>query len=232
MSRVFGSAVLPLVVYVVLAAVPAAAQDREQAAPAGQAAQTTQQQGPLVLEPIHSGLVVSPDVKMTRVNGTTRTLIGAYGGWLLEDALLLGGGGYWLADRSRDLGMAYAGFVVGWTMPAASRVRFGARALVGGGQATIGRDVTLTLPFDSGRDGFFHHDQDAAGTNAQPATFTGNARFHQGFFIAEPQAELVLQVKGWMAIDVAAGYRAIAAARGFDQQLRGPVGSLGVRFGV
>ncbi len=199
------------------------AQDGQPAAGSQGGAQTAQQ-GPLVLEPVHSGFVVTPDAKVTRLNGATKTLVGAYGGWLMEDKLLLGGGGYWLANDSRDFGMGYGGFVIGWAVPATQRIRFGVRGLVGGGQARTRRDLTFTVP------DFDHHDFPPGG-NVPTTTFTQRVRFDQGFFIAEPQAEVVVRVSRWLAIDAAAGYRAIAAAHGLDSQLRGPVGSLGLQFG-
>ncbi len=233
MTRLCASERLVLLFCVLLVAVPASAQDL-QAAATNQASGSQGQQGPLVLERIHNGWVITPDVQVTRFDNSTRTLVGAYGGWLLEQTLLLGAGGYWMVDGSHDQGMGYGGFVIGWTMPATARIRLGVRGLVGGGQATIGQDVTMTLPpFDSDHPHGGMGPWWDGGAGITPTTpFTEHARFHEGFFIAEPQAQAVFRVVPWLAIDVGGGYRAVAGAHGLDKQIRGAVGSLGVRFGV
>jgi hypothetical protein len=47
-------------------------------------------QGPLIVERIPSGWVVSPDVTITEVNKQAATLVGAYGGWLSDRTWLVG----------------------------------------------------------------------------------------------------------------------------------------------
>ncbi len=192
------------------------------------------QQGGLVVEPIKSGLVVAPDVRVTRVNGFTRTLVGAYGGWQVDDRLLLGGGGYWLPDRAGDVDMAYGGGVVGCTMPLGRAARFGARALFGGGEATVTGSVAVPFPhpfdFDMGQltalglDGRFN--------NLPGDHMTGHARVHEGFAIAEPQADVIVHLNRLVALEGGVGYRLIGAANGFEKQLRGPVGSVSLRLGA
>ena len=59
-------------------------------------------QGPLIVERIPSGWVVSPDVTITEVNKQAATLVGAYGGWLSDRTWLVGAGGYWLANNSHE----------------------------------------------------------------------------------------------------------------------------------
>ena len=105
------------------------------------AAQTTQ--GPLVLERLHSPFVVTPDYKITDIDGDTGQLAGAYAGKLLGDILFVGGGFYWLVDGDHGEEMRYGGLVLGWSMPAGRVVRFGARGLVGFGTATLGVDGQL-----------------------------------------------------------------------------------------
>src|SRR5437870_6862794 len=100
----------------------AAAQDRT--ATSGQNAQ-----GPIIVERIKTGFVGAPDVKITDVDHTTSTLAGAYAGWLYDGALFVGGGGYWLANRSSDRRMAYGGLVLGWLARTDRRVGFGLKTL-------------------------------------------------------------------------------------------------------
>ncbi len=92
----------------------------------------------LVLEPVHSPFVVAPEYKITDFDGKVGQLVGAYVGELVNGQLLIGGAVYTMVNGSHDTGLTYGGFVIGWTMPAEARFRFGGRALVGGGSATLG----------------------------------------------------------------------------------------------
>src|SRR4051812_50089125 len=65
--------------------------------------------GPLVLERLDNGVVLAPDVKATSFDGQIGTLLGFSGGWLQENALFIGGAGYWLADRPRQRGPGLGG---------------------------------------------------------------------------------------------------------------------------
>src|SRR5258705_3975048 len=116
-----------------LVASTAQAQNPPAAAPAN---------GPLVLERIHDSWVLAPDFKVTDVDNRTGELACAYGGRVIDNTLLIGGGGYWLANDARDFKLAYGGLVVGWKSPEFGRIRFGGRGLAGAGRATLGFDVT------------------------------------------------------------------------------------------
>ena len=102
--------------------------------------------GPLVLERIHNDWVVAPDYKITRLDDRTGQLAGAYVGRLLDGQVLIGGAGYWLANRSRDFELAYGGLLIGWQSPELGRIRFGAKSLIGGGEASLG----VTFPIMGG----------------------------------------------------------------------------------
>ena len=58
---------------------------------------TPRTQGPMIVEPIHSGFLAAPDVKVTEVDRRTSELVGGYAGWVTDDTFFVGGGGYWLA---------------------------------------------------------------------------------------------------------------------------------------
>ena len=60
------------------------------------------------------GGVFAPDVKFTEVNHEFATLVGAYGGYVFGGQLMFGGGGYWQANSTNGLHMAYGGPVVEW----------------------------------------------------------------------------------------------------------------------
>ena len=98
-------------------------------------------QGPMTVERVRSGFLVAPDFKATEVDHRTSEVAGAYAGWITDNTLLVGGGGYWLANGSRDREMAYGGLVVGWLAGTDRRFGFGAKALVCGGQATLSSTI-------------------------------------------------------------------------------------------
>jgi hypothetical protein len=183
-----------------------------------------QQPQALVLQPVKSGWVIAPDVQVTTIDNATRTLFGAYGGWQADERLLFGVGGYWLPDRSADIGMAYAGGVIGWTLPLGERLGVNARALVGGGEARV-PVVAFPVDFDSRTGARPPDDRDRF-------PFSRRFRFRQGFGVAEPQVGVVLHLTRWMAVNASGGYRFIGWAHGQGDQLRGAVGSLSLRFGA
>lgn len=224
---------MPALAALLLASATASAQ----AGADGTVATTSSQARPgsLVVEPIRDSFVITPDVKVADLNHSTRTLVGAYGGLLKENTLLLGAGGYWLADGSRSQEMAYGGFVTQWTVPVGHRVRVGVRGLVGGGRATVGRTVSFQVPTGLDLQGFDGRHWMGPGRgrdlNFTFTTVSREARFHTGFFVAEPQADVVLKLSSWLALNAGAGYRAVGWASGLERQLRGAAGSLGFRIG-
>ena len=89
------------------------------AQPAGSTTPLTQ--GPMIIEPIHSGWLAAPDVKVTEVDRKTSELVGGYAGWLSEQRFFIGGAGYWLANGN-DREMAYGGLVAACTKEAAKKI--------------------------------------------------------------------------------------------------------------
>ena len=152
-------------------------------------------QGPMTVERVPSGFLVAPDFKITEVDRKTSALAGGYAGWLTDDTFFIGGGGYWLANRASDRQMAYGGLVVQWLARRNEAFGFGAKALVGGGQATMvsdGNDIHIQ---DLDRDRF-------------PTT---RFRFHEGFFVAEPEVNLLVRLTKHVTLTGGAGYRFIGA---------------------
>jgi hypothetical protein len=89
-------------------------------------------QGPMVVQRMHSGFVVAPDVKITEVDNRTSALAGGYAGWLSDETRFVGGGAYVLTNRASDRKMAYGGLVLQWLTRADRRIGFGKKTLVGG----------------------------------------------------------------------------------------------------
>src|SRR5262245_44807255 len=125
------------------------------AIPAASAAQdaVTQpvNQGPMKIERVENGWAIAPEFRYGRVDEKDAWFAGAYGGWLYEKTLLIGAGGYWQTNETTTRDMAYGGAVVGWLVGADRPIGFSARALIGGGRATI-TGTLGDIGFDCGRD--------------------------------------------------------------------------------
>src|SRR4051812_14304209 len=120
-----------LAVVATIAIVPAAAAEQSSGIP-----QNTPTQG--TVGPIESGFIIAPDVRFTQVNDRAATLVGAYGGWMAEHTVLIGAGGYWLANGARDFEMAYGGPVVEWLVHGDRPIALCARGLGRAGCAAPG----------------------------------------------------------------------------------------------
>lgn len=210
----------------------AAAQDPAAAAPA--AAVPTR----MVVQPIENRFLAAPDVKFGRIDGSDSVLVGGYAGWVTDRTFLVGGGGYWLASGGDDVKMAYGGLVLEWLARTDHRIGFGARTLIGGGEATVPVSFAAVYgplgPLAAGGDIRFggHHpkggrpgDGDGSLIPSRRALWTAT------FFIAEPQVNVLLNVTDWMRINAGVGYRLVGGASFIDDRLRGVSGTLAVQFG-
>jgi hypothetical protein len=203
------------------------------ASPAAAAAQggTPAPPQPMQVESVESGFVIAPDARFTELNGDFATLAGAYGGWLWEDAILVGGGAYWLANGHDGFGMAYGGPVVGILVRGDRRIAFGARALVGAGSATMSDTFAglfgrgpISVESISRITRFGARSRDAAIRHDTRLTFRDN------FFIAEPQATVLLKLADWIRLDAGIGYRVIGYSDLMDDRLKGLSGTVALRL--
>jgi len=186
--------------------------------------------GPLKIEPLDSGFIVTPEARFGEINGDFATLAGAYGGWVTDRKLLIGGAGYWLANRDDDFKMQYFGGLARWTLGSQRPVAMTFGALAGFGDATLARPYgdlfgtrDAALPFQGGH-------VPARGRSA-PINSATLVRVSESFFIAEPQIDALWRITSWMRLDAGVGYRVIGGADLLGDQLRGISGSIGVRFG-
>jgi hypothetical protein len=224
-GRPFAAAAMTLAI-----SLPAAAQQ-----PASGGAQNTPAQG--TVAPIESGFLIAPDAKVTEVNDRSATLVGAYGGWMTEHTVLIGAGGYWLANDARDFEMAYGGPVVEWLVHGERTIAFGARGLIGGGRATL--SGTLGDLFGVTTDQAAAASISRDGRRGRPVVTDRGRRLTSAsivivrdeFFIAEPQAIVSIRAVRWLHVDAGVGYRLIAGAGNLDDRLRGVSGTLSVKFG-
>ena len=95
--------------------------------------------GPMKIETIDSGFVIAPEARFTEINGDFATLAGGYGGWVTDHRLLVGGAGYWLANRDDDFKMQYFGGLARWTIGGERRLGVSFGGLAGFGEATLAR---------------------------------------------------------------------------------------------
>ena len=182
-------------------------------------ASTTQGSEHLTLEPVQEGFVIAPDVRFGRVNGRDAYFMGAYGGWMFDKSILVGGGGYWLTNRDHDYEMQYGGAVVEWLSHATQRIGFGTRALMVAApphSAAVRRGFRSTAaegvwPGEAASHGHGHVPRptpDAPITSTTPVVVWGD------YFIFEPQANLLIAITPWLRVNAGVGYRAIAGAKG------------------
>ena len=210
---------------VVLMAAPIAAQT-----PAAAAQPAGQPQGPIVVEPIQNRAVFVPDVRVSEVSGQSATLVGGYGGIVVDSHLLVGGGGYWLANNARDRELYYLGGVVGWYLFGGKHVDIGIMSLIGAGRGTTGFTVDYggIDPIDDVRFG--------AGPYHRPGYGPGvpTSRYYtvsQDLFIAEPSASVVWRLAKNIGIAGSVGYRFAAGAGNLNDEFQGVSGSVGIVFG-
>jgi hypothetical protein len=190
----------------------------------------------LVQGQIDSDIFIAPDFKFTEVDGQFANLAGAYGGWLIDRKLLLGGGGYFLTNRSDDLKMAYGGFVVEYFVRSDRLVNFSVKGLVGGGEATIrsglGRLLDISLPIDIPQ---FGNRFGSRGLRL-PSNFPIFPEFlelesiDEGFFIAEPEASIMLNITEKFRIGFGGGYRFIGGAGRTGDRLEGLTANVALKF--
>jgi hypothetical protein len=219
-------------------AAPAGAQLAAQARDAAQssAAQSStstqpsgQSQGPLVLQPIHNDFVITPDFKFTQILNTTGELLGGYAGVDFDRKFLVGGAGYWLVDPTNVISMGYGGVLFGWRVTGGDGpVRLDLRGLVGGGSAYLNNYYGVYGP------GYVPPPPQVDPRHPYYPTYPYYGYYYPwfGFFVTEPEARVQIALGQSVAIDAGVSYRVVAAASGFESQLRGPAGTIGVRFSI
>ena len=200
--------------------------------PIAATAQTTPGQGPMIVERVHSGFLVAPDFKITEVDGKTSELAGGYAGWLTDDKIFIGGGGYWLANQSRDREMAYGGLIVQWLARTNERFGFSAKGLVGGGRATLSSGVSDILRMsERDRMSLGRMDQNDRDDLNRSRLTDSRIRFREDFFVAEPEVGLLVRLTKRLRLTGGAGYRFTAGEGRNDNRLHGAVGSVGLQIG-
>lgn len=189
------------------------------------------QGGPMIVERVHSGWLAAPDVRVTEFDKRAEPLVGGYVGWVADESVFLGGGGYWMVSDSHGRDLGYGGFLAQWLAHSNEPVGFGLRALIGGGTATLTDTITETIripapmPFVDGRPDPAHQPPPTL------RTITGPVRFREDFFVAEPGADVRVRLASFARLTAGVGYRFTAGERARNSRLQGAVASIGVQFG-
>ncbi len=164
------------------------------------------------------GFVIAPDYRVTDLNHHTGQLVGAYGGYVFGGQALIGAGGYWQADSTDGTHIAYGGPVFEWRMFPDRTIGFNLHGLIGGGWRYADHGYYGDVRFD--------HD----GPQVDPRHGAPYAMPYgwddQSFFVAEPEAQVVVRFGSAIRLQGGVGYRATSA-----DNLSGVSGSVSVQFG-
>ena len=181
--------------------------------------------GPIVrAAPSEDGFVFAPDFKITDIGHETGALVGAYAGYVFGGQFLVGAGGYWQANSPNGLRLAYGGPVVEWRIRRTETIGFNVHALIGAGEVYADhyyypypayRDVRIDV---SGPHGTVHVDMGYPYMNGY-----GHSDV---FFVAEPEAQIVVRFGSSARLQGGIGYRATS-----ENGLSGVSGSIGLQFG-
>ena len=164
-------------------------------------------------------------MKFTEVNHEFATLVGAYGGYVFGGEVMFGGGGYWQANSTNGLRIAYGGPVVEWRVLRGKTISLNLHALVGGG-----------TEYSDNYYGYYGYDQgvyiDPRGRNRYGVavvpgyTYGYPYDYYDGFFIAEPEAQLAVHFGSSVRLQGSVGYRATSTNR-----LNGVTGGISIQIG-
>ncbi|MCU0611069.1 MAG: hypothetical protein MUE60_04670 [Candidatus Eisenbacteria bacterium] len=174
----------------------------------------------LIKGPVESGGFGGIVVKFTGLADQFAVLAGGRGGWIINHAFIIGGGGYGLVNEDIEISPApegagpdyvlelgYGGVELEYVHQSRNLVHFAAMVLIGGGTAGF-RDPYWDTTIDS-----------------------------DAFFVAEPGLNVELNISRPIRIDFGASYRFVSGLdlpRTYglgDEDLRGMAGALTFKFG-
>jgi hypothetical protein len=167
---------------------------------------------------VENGGFGGPVVKLTEIADQFGVLVGGHGGWIINHSLVLGGGGYGLANawdfklvedgRERRLMLGYGGLEVEYVSRWRDVAHVTAGILVGGGGASW----------------YSRH-----------RNYWGFDDYGDAFFIAEPGLNLEVNVLHFFRAGVGGSYRFVEGLELptlTSADLEGAAGSLTLKFGV
>lgn len=172
------------------------------------------QGGPMAIEEVQRRFAIAPEFKVSRFDGASAQFAGAHGGLIVGNGFLIGGGVYTLTNGSRSRGMTYGGAMVGWQLWSDQPVGLSLRGLFGPGRGTSTQTVVLT-----GRD--------------RRTVVSETRAFSSDFFVAEPQADLLVRFTKHLHLDIGGGYRLTSGSHVNlnGDHFSGASGSIALRIG-
>ena len=135
--------------------------------------------------PSEDGFMFAPDVRFTEVGGQYATLIGGYGGITYGAKFFVGAGAYFQVDGYNGRNLNYFGPVFEYRMFETKTIGFNLHALVGGGVEYGG----CCYPVYG------------------PVGYYGGVYYNEGFFVFEPEAQLVVRFSPMARLQLGLGYR-------------------------
>ena len=148
-----------------------------------------------------NGFIVAFDDKLSTLDGNFANFAGFHGGWLIDHSFLIGMAAYG-TTADRGFEMGYGGFLIEYFFNPNKLFNYSIRGLIGGGG----------IENYGNRHQGFGHDLD-------------------GFFVAEPEARVTLNVSKPFRIGFGLGYRFVGADSS-DLDLSGPTFSFSFKFGI
>jgi hypothetical protein len=172
----------------------------------------TSQPGPIQqtsVQPSGDGWMIAPDFKITSLNHQTTGLAGIYGGAVFAGKLLVGAGAYWQLDSYYSDHLAYGGAVVEYRFLSNAPVGISVHGLAGYGQ------LWNSYGYGGGGHGGYY----GGYPNAYP---------YEGFFVGEPQLQVVARFGPGVRLVGGVGYRFTTSD---VRNLDGVTGSFSLQFG-
>ena len=163
------------------------------------------------------GFVFAPDFRVTEINHETSGLVGAYGGYVFDGRLLVGAGGYWQTNSTNGAHLTYGGPVLEWRLFTDSTVGLNLHGLVGAGWRYFDYGEFAYY----GGPGFVYPRPLRGGRYSLPYGYHDEV-----FFVAEPEAQVVVRFAPSARLQGGVGYRATSA-----NGLSGLSGSISLQIG-
>ena len=164
-------------------------------------AQDSEEADTLISSDFDNGWVVAFDDKLSTVDGDFANFAGVHGGWLIDHSFLLGGAVYGATNSPFGLDFAYGGVLVEYFFNPNKVVNYSVRGVIGGG-------------------GLGHFDNHGHRGRSDV----------EGFFIAEPEARVTLNVLKPFRIGFGLGYRFVGGDSS-RLDLSGPTFAVSFKFG-
>lgn len=174
-----------------------------------------------------SGGYGGPVVKFTSVNGEFAVMAGGYGGWLINHAFMIGGGGYGLVTKHRpdqavrtsygipdggQMEFSYGGGMLEFIFSPMSVVHSSVSLLIGGGEVSYTMQDNVSFDMWHG----FREQKDQV-------------------FVLEPSLNVELNVTSFFRVNAGGSYRYVSGASLYglkNADLSGVSGNLTLKFGA